>query len=100
MIEKLLIGVFWIWGVKALFLPQFIFGKIGLWIESRSPVWLIKPLYTCPTCMASVHGTLVFILFNPGPFWDYPSPLWQWPIFCVCLAGLNFIISEFLYESD
>jgi hypothetical protein len=49
------------------------------------PDWLKMPLNGCPTCMASLHSTYVFI----------PALLllnWSWfiyPIYILALAGMN-----------
>lgn len=49
-----------------------------------------KPLFACPYCMASVHGTIIFFLFMLGTF-----SVMFWIPFCICLCGLNYIIYQF-----
>ena len=58
------------------------------------PRWtkiVIKPLFACPYCAASFHGTIVYFAFlNTG--------LIYWPIFCICLCGFNYLLSQFINE--
>lgn len=38
-------------------------GEINNWVDAllwKLPEWIKKPLYDCPTCMASVHSTYVY----------------------------------------
>lgn len=39
-----------------------IFEKPARWIETKISYTLTKPLFNCPTCMASVHSILPFWL--------------------------------------
>lgn len=34
--------------------------KPARWIDKRIPYWWTKPLFNCPTCMASVHSILPY----------------------------------------
>lgn len=89
----LLIGVGWIWGVHCLFQRGFIF--YGKWREiDKSPDFILKPFLDCPPCMSSVHGTLIFF-FSPMV---HEFNLFLWPIYCICLCGINFILKEALYD--
>lgn len=45
----------------------------------------LKPLFACPPCMASVHGTAIHFLNGGDPI--------TWIPFVVCLCGLNYVIS-------
>ncbi len=93
----LCIASLWIWGVHAFFeLTGIELWFIGL--ENIPPViplpeWIMKPLFMCPPCMASVHGTIIWFLTSHGNFGT-------WPMFCFCLCGLNYIIKEHLYAVD
>ena len=54
---------------------------------------LSKPLWYCPTCMASVYGTIAYwgdVIIANQPV-DALTAI-GWPIFVFCLAGLNGII--------
>jgi len=48
------------------------------------PDWLKKPLYDCPTCMASVHSTYFYWYFVPFS----GTTLLEYPFYIVCLSGL------------
>lgn len=92
-IELLFITSLWIWGMHGFMvvtdLPR------TLYIKSRIkvPEWIRKPLFECPPCMSSIHGTTAFSLFH------HDLNLLLLPIFCFCLCGLNYIIKEYLYGS-
>ena len=92
MIEWLLIGTAWIWGFKAIFEHPFIFWKIGSFIEESLPRWLYKPLLRCPVCMSSIHGTFIFYFSNVS--------IYHYPIFIIALAGISYLIVEFLYPEN
>lgn len=92
MIEPVLLTVAWIWGVNALFKEPFILYKVGEVLDTALPKWVSKPLFLCPPCMSSFHGTLMYIILFKVH--DIPT----WVIFCVCVCGINFLLKEFLYE--
>jgi len=51
----------------------------------------LKPLFACPYCMASFHGTIIYFTFvNHG--------IAYWPVFCVCLCGFNYLLSQIINE--
>lgn len=52
------------------------------------PSWLEKPLFDCPTCMASVHGTYVYLLAL-----SYINlPLWGLVLYIPVLAGISTLV--------
>lgn len=59
---------------------------------AKLPWYLNKPLCKCVTCMASIHGTLIFFLFYP--MGTIQELLITWPLFIVSLAGLNQLIAN------
>jgi hypothetical protein len=92
MIETLLFTSLFIFGVwlstaEGMIGDELRWEFISLWPN------LAKPVVDCPTCMASVYGSLAYwgqYLIN-----DNTTDLLTfigWPIFVVCLAGLNGII--------
>jgi len=87
------IAVLWCWGINCLFSEGYIFEIIGRLLERFLGTWLCKPLFFCPPCMGSIHGTAIFFLFVDLR-WTYSF------LFVVCLTGLNFIIKEHLYPSE
>lgn len=73
----------WIRGFNFIFLPGEIFGEIGDKMRLRLIDWIAKPLFDCPFCMPSIHGTIFYALFC----WQ-SNPVYMWPIFCIALCGL------------
>lgn len=98
-----LIGVFflsamWCFGfhtfMKNLLIEAFDFDINIQW--ELLPRWVkvaLKPLFACPYCMASVHGTAIFFAFVLGYL-----PLIMWPVWCICLCGFNYLLSQFVTE--
>lgn len=58
---------------------------------SKGQQTIMKPLFACPYCMSSVHGTAIFFVMLFGDF-----TLWYWLPFCICLCGLNFIVTTII----
>jgi hypothetical protein len=99
----IIITVFWIWGVKVLFKKGEILGAQGEWMRSKWPKWVVKPLFSCPSCMSSVHNTLIYFMglhFNQLPILISSNWLLFWPFFCTCTAGINHILIEHLYDTS
>jgi hypothetical protein len=92
MIEWLLIGTAWIWGIKAVSTHPFIFWKFANNIEYLAGKWICKPLFRCPVCMASLHGTLIFAVSGQS--------VYLWPVYVIALAGIQFLLIEYLYPED
>lgn len=88
-IELLFITSMWIWGFHAFFELSGLSNAVN---STKMPNWLKKPLFDCPPCQSSFHGTFAFIMFHGE------LHLLLWPIFCICLCGLNYVIKEHLYE--
>lgn len=86
----LLISVAWIWGICALFSEGFILEYVGNKLKSKLPDWITDPIFGCSVCMSSVHGTLIFFL----SIMAQEFTILLWPIFCICLCGINFIINK------
>jgi len=85
------LGTMWIWGIKCLFAEHMVLGKFAIKLRNLYPVYLTKPLFDCPPCMASIHGTLIYLLYSG-------KSIQEWILFCVVLCGFNFIIKLWLYE--
>lgn len=88
-IGLLLIGSTWIWGVYAIFDEGNLLGGVRKVCEKTLGTWICKPLFGCPYCQASVHGSAI------GLF--YFGLSWLILPYVICLCGLNFIIKEYLY---
>lgn len=91
LILHLFLAAFWIFGVRTLFSHDHLFEKVYTWAEKNLSEYVLKPTIGCPLCMASVHGIAWYFLF----MW----PMYEWyffPIFCICLCGLNTIIDNIM----
>jgi len=61
------------------FAPGNIFGWLGDRLESRYPEFVLKPVFLCLCCMASLWGSAV---------WFYTGgDLLQWPLYVLALSG-------------
>lgn len=96
-IQLLFIGCLWIWGINYLFKKGEILGSIGEYLRASIDKWYLKPLFNCPVCMSSVQGTIIYFTFNVLPITI--ELFLYWPFYCICLAGLNHIIIEHLYDT-
>lgn len=83
----------WIVGVWTLFRPKMILQEFGDWTTYFIGQKASKPLFACPPCMASVHGTLAWF------FWGNGSIQW-WIPFIVCLCGAMKIITNLFLNED
>ncbi len=59
------------------------------------PIWLRKPLYDCPRCMASLHSTYVY--FTLGTLYLAPQIttiqfIYLYPVYILMLSGMVEII--------
>jgi hypothetical protein len=92
MIETLLFTSLFIFGVWLSTAEGMIGDELRWRFISQFPE-LAKPVIDCPTCMASVYGTIAYwgaVIIANQPV-DALTAI-GWPIFVVCLAGLNGII--------
>lgn len=86
---RMAIGILVITGIWNAFNRGMIFERLGDFLCSFLPKYALKPLFECPMCMASVHGT--WIWFTTG------GDLWMWPIYVIALSGaMKLITIEFL----
>lgn len=47
------------------------------------PLWMQKPLATCPRCMVTIYGTSAVLALG------FTFPLWYWPVYLVAAVGLQ-----------
>lgn len=92
MIEWLLVGTAWIWGIKAITTHPFIFWRLANNIEHFGGKWICKPLFRCPVCMSSFQGTVLFAFSG--------LPIYLWPVYIIALAGIQFLLIEYLYPEN
>jgi hypothetical protein len=84
-------AVLWVWGFFALFNSRYLLGGVHAWLEGKTNYKVMKPIMACPPCMASLHGTIIYVIMFPG------FNVLQWIVFVIVLMGANFLIKEFLY---
>jgi hypothetical protein len=110
----LILTSLWCFGFRALFQEDMIFEKIGdkLWGEEKYytidkatkvkkgllPEWICKPLFQCPPCMSSIHGTYAFFSLFDHHHINILDTVSLWVAFCVCLCGLNYLITKIVLE--
>jgi hypothetical protein len=90
-LQCLFVASFWIFGFHYAFKSGEILGGPGDYIRANLAKWIVKPTIGCVKCMASVHGTIFFLIF-------VQSSIMMWIVFVVCLCGLNYILDALGYE--
>lgn len=110
----LILTSLWIFGFRALFQEGMILEKVGdkLWgddggfikgvnykkIKGILPEWLCKPLFQCPPCMSSIHGTYSYFMFFNHASLSNTDTVCLWVVFCITLCGLNYLITKIVLE--
>jgi hypothetical protein len=101
MIEQFIITVLVIYGVKAStddgmilhgFYKRFalVLSKLMPWYKSIR--FVLKPLFDCTPCMASVYGTLSFFLFG-----EFPEPTYlSLVIWVFSISGFNYLLNRII----
>lgn len=85
LIALLFLNALLISGIHLASYEGMIFGFIA---HLNLPAWLEKPLFDCPTCMASIHGIYVFMIAS-----SYINlPLWVLMLYIPCLAGMSTLV--------
>lgn len=88
----MLINALAIIGIYLSFGEGMIFRGLGLWIEKKIHYDLTKPLFNCPTCMASIHSIL--------PYWcSYDFNAHNVVIYVFYVAGLS-ALSTFIANNS
>lgn len=98
-IHALIIGAVWCIGFSVV-IRKVVFEEIigysidDRWDEVIRPMKLLmKPVFACPPCMASLHGSVIFFIML------YPvTGILLWIPFCICLCGLNYFLTQFFVE--
>lgn len=67
-----------------------ILERPAMWLSERVPEFWLKPVFGCPTCMASLHSILPFWLYSP---FTVESVL-LYIIYVPALATLNSLIAQ------
>lgn len=87
----LFLNSLFIWGVNCVFSEDHLLERQGEWMFENLPEWLYKPLIGCAACMASVWGTIGYVLHDPF-FPKLSGQILLWPVYCTCLCGFNFLL--------
>lgn len=72
-------------GFSALFDEHMLFERIGKFLtpiedglhrKKGLPMWINKPIWYCPPCMSSIHGTAIYLLLGTalGLPWEFVIP--------------------------
>lgn len=88
----LAVAALWIVGVWTLFLPGMLLQPFGDWASYFLGKMAVKPLFACPMCMASVHGSLAW--------WFCGGVLLWWVPFVLCLCGTMKILTILILNED
>jgi hypothetical protein len=82
------------------------FGLVGTQKIYKFPEWLRDPLSECPTCMASVYGSLIYwiVVYYAGKermfAWVEGGLDWPWPhvdfwiFYCIGCAFINTVMAK------
>ena len=92
MLTNIVLVVFWIWGIRCLFAENMVLEGLGYYLRDKLSLLITKPLFDCPPCMSSVHGTIGYLYLFPDP------NVVQWVAFCIFVCGVNYILKLLLFE--
>jgi hypothetical protein len=84
LLQALAINLFLIVGIWKLFQKDMLLGPAGDWMYSKLGEYRSKPVFTCPSCMASCWGTVFFFCSRLYEL----LPWWTWPLHCITLCGV------------
>jgi hypothetical protein len=65
---------------------RMILYKVDIWLESKLPIWIYKPLLGCVNCMASIWGTVMHFYMG--------GSLHDWPIVIISAIFVNGLFAE------
>lgn len=69
---------------------------IDRWFEN-APLWIRKPLFSCPVCMVPYWGSLIIWLGDYFDFWVVYSPV-TWIYVLLIAGGINAIVLKLSKE--
>lgn len=82
------VALAWQWGVSYCFRSDEVFGKAGDWMRKHWHKNINTPLFDCPYCLSSIHGSAFFWFFLNEYNW------YLWPVFIVGLTGLGALFKD------
>ena len=94
--KHFLITVLVIYGIHATTQPQMIFSGLynklfyllSRWMKDPSKI--LKVLFDCTPCMASLYGSVSFFFFFPEPSFH------SWAVWVFSLCGFNWLLNKFI----
>lgn len=96
MIQHFLITVLVIYGIHAITRDGMLLGGLYMKIlfilskRIKHPEKILKPLFDCTPCMASVYGTISYVLYI-----GFTDPL-TYVVWVFSLCGFNYILNKVL----
>ena len=111
-LELIIFASLVIWGVYASIQEGMIFEKIGFLLRGKQdldgdnnyyvkyrddllPEWLRKPLGTCPICMSSIYGTIIYAFAYFGGWIDLDYQFVHYICYVFAVSGLNYVILNY-----
>lgn len=88
---RLVLAALMILGIWTIFLPDMLLGRVGDDLERRYGEFVCKPMISCPQCMSSFHGTLIWFL--TGGSWTW------WVPFVLALCGFLKILTTLVFRA-
>jgi hypothetical protein len=73
---------------------KMIFWKMKFWCEKKIGIFWSKPICTCPTCMASVHGIIPFLVTESMIHGLSHMTIIYWAFYTLTLAGVTTYIND------
>jgi hypothetical protein len=89
MLEILILNSLIIFAVYAMAGEGMIFGSLADRLRLILPIYICKPLFDCPPCMASFWGIVIYICLVNSNYLDLI-------IYLPTLCGANYIINTIL----
>lgn len=73
---------------------KMILWKVKYYSEKCFGQFLSKPIYSCPTCMASLHGVIPFLITENAVNGLSVNSILHWAFYTLVLSGLATFINE------
>jgi len=88
LLEIVVLGSLFTWGINKTLQPGQVFGSLGKLIPDDR--WFTKPLKSCIPCMSSVYGSILFWVFYFIGAIDLP--VFFYICFVFMVTGLNYFM--------
>lgn len=95
-IISFIINSLFIFGLYKITDEDMILEGVGIWLTETLGSYWSKPVINCPPCMASLWGIFGYLLMS-----NYLVVCWYLlPVWCICLSGFNYLVSEIVLNKD